>query len=346
MTTGNRTLRRRSALLPHALAAIAALLYAWMISRSSYMTTGLQFLSPLAVVLLVHLTWLAIRRELHPGFAHVVFRRTLTTMISTLVLVGVTATIAPMPAVATSDIGELFRGALVVLMCVTMVVVVAGTFAALLYVLYRLVRFLVAWLRTRSGGPPGSDNSRARELGTIAVALMLIGFASLEGVVDVYSFATRNKQSASYAVAAPPHSVWQAVSTATSPDFALPAVFAIIPRPVAIIVDEGSSLGSRRIVRFWGREGVGDLSLRVTERTDAVAVYRVIKDTSPIANWVRHNSISFRVEPAPGGVRLTVTADYDRLLSPAWFFQPLVAFAASLAVDVLARDTKARAERF
>ena len=85
--------------------------------------------------------------------------------------------------------------------------------------------------------------------------------------------------------------------------------------------------------------------MQVVERTDEFAVYRVIKDTSPIANWVKHNSISFRVNTTPSGARLTVTADYDLLLAPAWFFQPLVALAARLAVDVLARDTKARAER-
>ena len=145
MMTDSCTTTRRLVLLSHALAAVAALIYAWMISRSTYMTTGLQFISPLAVVLLVHLIWLAVRRELQPGFSAIVFHRTLTTMIGTLVLVAATAAIAPMPAVATSGIEQLFQGALVVLMCVTMVVVVAGAFAAVLYGLYRLVRFLVVW---------------------------------------------------------------------------------------------------------------------------------------------------------------------------------------------------------
>lgn len=336
---------RLSVYLSHALAAAAALSYAWMISRSPYVTSGLQFISPLALVLIVHLVLLVTGSKLQPGFANVVMYRTLVTMVGTFVLLVALVLVAPMPAVATSDSANIIQGALVVLMCITMVVFVAGIFAALMYALFRLVRFLVAWARTRSDTPPDSDNDRLREFGTIAIALTAIGLASLEGVKGAYSFATRNQQSVTYKVSAEPSSVWQAVSTATSPEFSLPAIFAMIPRPVEIVVDEGADFGSRRVVRFSGREGVGDLTLQVTKRTAELAVYRVMSDTSPIANWVKHNSISFRVEPGLTGSRITVAADYDRILAPAWFFQPVVALAARLAVDVLARDTKARAEK-
>jgi hypothetical protein len=48
--------------------------------------------------------------------------------------------------------------------------------------------------------------------------------------------------------------------------------------------------------------------------------------------------------PDGAGTLLTVTSDYDRLLSPAWFFRPYIGLASYLAVNVLARDTKQRAE--
>jgi hypothetical protein len=41
-----------------------------------------------------------------------------------------------------------------------------------------------------------------------------------------------------------------------------------------------------------------------------------------------------------------VASDYDRLLSPAWFFRPYIRVPAYLAVDVLARDAKERAEAY
>ena len=61
--------------------------------------------------------------------------------------------------------------------------------------------------------------------------------------------------------------------------------------------------------------------------------------------WMRQRTLTYRVEPEGSGSRLTVTSEYDRLLAPAWFFQPCMRLASFLAVDVLARDTKARAQQ-
>jgi hypothetical protein len=138
-------------------------------------------------------------------------------------------------------------------------------------------------------------------------------------------------------VAASPARVWQEVGRATSASFPLPTMLRTIPQPVAVPVGEGASLGARRIVRFKGREGEGDLVLRVVRRTERDAVFEAVSDTSPIAMCVRHRSLTFRVEPAGAESRLTVASDYDRLLSPVWFFRPYIRVAAYLAVDVLAR---------
>ena len=158
------------------------------------------------------------------------------------------------------------------------------------------------------------------------------------------TFATRDGASVTMVVAASPARVWQEVGKATSPSFPLPTMLRTIPQPVAVLVDEGASLGARRIVHFKGREGEGDLVLKVVRRTDTEAVFEAVSDASPIAMWVRQRSLTFRVEPAGAESRLTVASDYDRLLSPAWFFRPYIRVASYLAVDVLARDTKERAE--
>jgi hypothetical protein len=76
----NLTRRLQPALL-HLIAGGLALVYAWLVSGTHYVTSGVQFVSPLAVVLLVHLLWLALRRELKTGFAIVAFSRMLATAI-------------------------------------------------------------------------------------------------------------------------------------------------------------------------------------------------------------------------------------------------------------------------
>jgi hypothetical protein len=70
----------------------------------------------------------------------------------------------------------------------------------------------------------------------------------------------------------------------------------------------------------------------------------VVSDTSPYANWVSYQSLTYRTRTEQGLTILDVTLEYDRLLAPAWFFAPAIKGAAYLAMDVLARDVKSRAE--
>ncbi len=112
-----------------------------------------------------------------------------------------------------------------------------------------------------------------------------------------------------------------------------------------MLVDEGASLGARRVVRFKGRPGEGDLVLKVTQRSATEAVFEAVSDSSPIAVWIRHKALTYRVAPHPAGLQLTVSLAYERQLAPAWFFGPFMRQASTFAVDVLARDTKQRAEK-
>ena len=326
---------------PHVLVGVLSLAYAQFISGTPYVTTAVQFVSPLAVVMLAHLGWLALCRRLDAGYSTVVFRRSLITAIGIAAGTVLFAVVAPMPSAAASDIWDVFGAVLGVIGCLAVMTIVVGVPAAIIYFAARSV---AKWLDRWRSGPPGPGITRLYDLGAVMIALVAIGIASLEGVPGAYSLAALDRASTTHFVAASPARVWQQVGRATSPDFPLPVMLHSIPRPVAVIVDEGAALGARRVVRFRGREGEGDLVLQVVRRTDEEAAFQAMSDDSPIANWVRHRMLTFRVVPDGPGSRLTVSLDYDRLLAPRWFFGPYIRLAAYLAVNVLARDTRLRAE--
>ena len=318
-----------------------ALSYAWLVSGTRYVTTGLQFVAPLAIILIVHLAWLAAVWGLARGFSVTVLARTLATAIGIVGFTAFSAVYAPMPAAAAqSDAGQQI---LVVLSCLFVLALVIGVIALIIYAFIWFAKACYAALKGPPD-PPAKTDSRLFDAGAIMLSLLVIGTASLEGVATALTFQIEDRASSTVIVAASPSRVWQEVGKATSPAFPLPFMLITIPHPVAVLVDEGAAIGARRIVRFKGREGEGDLSFRVVRRTFQEAVFEVYADTTPVAKWVRHRAFTFQVEAAGTGSRLTVIDDYDRLLSPAWFFRPYVRVAAFLAMDVLARDTKARAE--
>ena len=329
----------RQLMLVHLFAGGLALQYAWLVSGTRFVTTGVQFVSPLVIVLLVHLAWLVVRREFATGYAVVAFERTLTTSVGMLACTVISAVYAPVPAVA--EPGGGVSTVLFMLACLAVLALVVAVPALILYGIVRLAKYIAGRSKGQSKGP---NDSRLLDGSLVVCGLLAISMASLEGITPALTFNSLDRASTSLDVAASPERVWQAVGTATSPSFALPTMLQSIPQPVAVIVDEGADLGARRIVRFKGREGQGDLVLQVVRRSDREAVFEAVSDGSPIAKWVRHRSLTFQVEANGKGSRLTVALEYERLLSPAWFFRPYVHAAAYLAADVLGRDTRQRAE--
>jgi hypothetical protein len=329
----------------HVTLGALALTYAWLLSGTSLVTTAAQFVSPLAIVLLGHVAWLGLRGQLAVGFAPLVFRRAFVTSLLVVVVTALGAIVAPMPADAA--VGEFLGAALGVIACVAMIAVVMAAATAIVggigYAIYWSARSLWTWWRGRNPSSRSGDTGLF-DAGAVVLALAAIVAMSLEGIVPALTANRVDGAGSSVLVATPPARVWAEVGKATSPSFPLPALLHTIPRPVAVIIDEGASLGARRVVRFKGREGEGDLVLQVTRRTDIEAVFTAQSDGSPIAMWVRHKALTFRVEAEGLGTRLTVSSDYDGLLSPAWFFRPYVRLAVYFAVDVLARDTRQRAE--
>jgi hypothetical protein len=327
----------RRAFGAHLLAGALALLYAWNMSGTHFVTTGLQFVAPAAVILVAHLAWLAAKRHLSPGFAHVAFSRTVVTAFSLSALSLVADIFAPMPAGA----GDGIEMVGMVIACLLVLALVVGVAALIIYVFSMACYYIYRAIR----GPKDPGGGKLHDFGSVALALAVIGCASLEGVVPALTFAGHGKASSSVVVAATAERVWQEIGQATSPEFPLPLALKSIPQPVAVLIDEGAGLGARRVVHFKGREGSGDLELKVVWRSESEAIFEAVSDSSPIAMWMRHKALTFRVDPHPAGQRLTVTLDYERQLAPAWFFDPFMRQAATFAVDVLARDTRDRAER-
>ena len=290
----------------HVLAGGLALVYAWQVSFTGYVTTAVQFVSPLAVVMAVHFAWLGASGGLKPGFANLVLGRTLLTATGIAASMIVAAAFAPVPAEATNGSGSIF-GDLMYLVCLLMIVAVMATAAGVIYFAFKILMAGGNWVSRRMGKPPGDDSNRTSDFASVALAFLVIGVASLEGLSGALSFATGDKASSSIAIDASPEKVWVAMGKATSPEFPLPAVLKIIPRPVAVLVDEGVALGARRVVHFTGREGAGDLELKVTSRDHFEVVFEAVSDSSPISYWVRQKALKYRVEAAGTGAVLTVS---------------------------------------
>jgi hypothetical protein len=323
----------------HLLAAGLALLYAWFISQSAYVTTGLQFVAPLVIIMVVHLSWLAVSRGLSVGFSNLVYWRSAQSSVGMALVILFASVVAPKPAQAAG--GDIIQTVLMVVFCVAIIAIVAGVIALVVYAFFKLILGAAKVLGGKNNQGP---DSRLFDVGTLAATGLFLGLCSMEGVPNSYAFPAANQSKASYFVQATPVHVWQTMDLATSPDFPLPNILGVFPQPVDVVTDEGTALGDMRVVEFQGREGTGYLTLRVVERTEARAVFKVVSDTSPYANWVAHQRLVYHVQPEADGARLTVILEYDRLLAPAWFFTPTTKGAAYLAMDVLARDVKMRAE--
>ena len=244
-SSGNLT----GSVVPHLVAGSLALLYAWLVSDTRFVTSGVQFVSPLAIVLIAHLSWIGAFEGFKPGFAVALFGRMLTTAFGIVALTVALAIYAPAPATAASG-WETISGILGVISCLAVLAVVVAFAAGVIYVVVGSIVFVAKWLWERFRRPPGPGASRLLDASAVGVAMLAIGAASLEGVDGAFTFATQDRASSSVVVAASPDRVWRQVGIATSPSFPLPVMLQSIPRPVAVIVDEGAALGARRVVRF------------------------------------------------------------------------------------------------
>lgn len=331
-------MERYAIALSHAIAAATTLSYAWLISQTSYVTTSLQFVAPFFILLMVHSCFLALSQRLTPGFAQTVFGRSAGTAFGMVIVFLLTSMFAPKPAVAADGAFEEF---LTSVFCLVVLLVVVALLALIVLAVFRFIRSL--W-RLINNDKDSGNQTRMFDFGSLGLATVMLGLLSLEGLPGYYSYQDENTVVATQIINSNADNVWKTMEQATSPDFPLPTILDVFPRPVAVVVDEGVALGANRQVEFRGREGTGFLSLRVVERRSDEVVFEVLSDTSPYANWIEFQTLRYRVTEVEGQTRLDVSLGFKRRLAPSWFFTPVMNGAAGFAMDVLARDVKTRAE--
>ena len=322
----------------HALAILLSMSYAWGISKTAYVQSSLQFVSPLLIIASVHLLWLLATRGRHPGYARTVIYRTLISSVALGLLVPAIMAVAPMPSAASSE-GINLYGFLVAIFCLAVLAMTLAAVALIVYLLARTLEFIAKAIMKRL-----SDKNRLNDVSVLATIFTLVTLASLEGTSGFYRFAGTGQATASVMIDAPPQRVWAVMQTATAAEFPLPGILQAFPQPVAVRVDEGTGFGAKRVVVFAGREGRGELHLEVVNQEGLRSVFRTVSDSTPMAQWIAINSISYEVLPDVRGSRLNVTLDYERLLAPWLIFSPMMTLAGKLSMGVLAEDTKARAE--
>jgi hypothetical protein len=122
-------------------------------------------------------------------------------------------------------------------------------------------------------------------------------------------------------------------------DEPLPAFFrqARFPAPVSAH-GSGLDVGAPRDVVFSSPMGPAVLALRVVERGSGRVVFAVEKDATPIAGWmILRRAVVTWSERAPATTLVRWELEFDRELSPAFYFAPLERYAARLAAGYLIR---------
>lgn len=332
---------RFSALLPHLIAGFGAVLFIWQISRTPYLTSGLQFVAPLMVIMALHLGWLLMRRAPRASLSSAVLRRSLGTALLLTLATLTLGLVAPISAQAVgSAAGEIIGTILGTVFCVFIIGVILAILAAIGYGFFWVIGRILELI-----WPNDPPNTKLFDMASLVVLFAALGALSLEGLPQSYHFTKAGEAYAEQRITAPPGAIHAALQTATTPEVPLPSILATLPKPVRVIEQGGTRLGATREVLFTGREGSGALSIEVTDQSDAHAVFTVVRDTTPIHGWITVKSIRYDViEQTDSAATLRVTMSFERQLAPAFAFTPLMRAAGYFAMDVLARDVKTRAE--
>ncbi len=95
------------------------------------------------------------------------------------------------------------------------------------------------------------------------------------------------------------------------------------PRPTAVD-GEASDVGDRVTVRF---DSGGRLELELVERRRRSLTWVVVDDTSPVAGWLTLHRVEVAWDDSddgpPDATDIQVALEFDRMLAPAFYFDPL-----------------------
>ena len=172
-----------------------------------------------------------------------------------------------------------------------------------------------------------------------AIVLVPVALLSLEGVFDATTLPVTNRVAATAHVAAGAPEVEAALASVPTFDERPPAFFrhARFPQPVGA---EGSGLdvGAVRRIMLSSPAGPARLDLRVIEHGPGRVVFTVDGDRTPIAGWMTlRRAVVTWAGAGPDRARVRWELEFDRKLSPAFYFAPLERYAARLAADYLIR---------
>ena len=327
-------LARMNWVSPHILSIAVAFFYGSQIAFSKYASTGMMFVTPLLIMLLCYWAMDAWSHGL--GFsAQRVLQQSAIGSFALLVVVLGLSQMLPGPSYAGSSDG--WARVVGPMICMLILAVVVAIIAAFFYVAFLILRAVFRMVFKKK-----PDDNRLNDFGVLAVAVIALCAMSLEGVSGGYSFAPNSTVSTTINIRAPSDRVWAAMDKASSPDLKLPWMLAMLPHPVAV-VDEGAAAGSKRIIKFFGREGVGEMVLLALARQGNQQEWKVISDTTPLRGWAQLRSVTYNVQSVGTETQLSVSANYDRALSPAWFFKPYMDRVVLSAVEILAIDKHDRA---
>lgn len=111
-----------------------------------------------------------------------------------------------------------------------------------------------------------------------------------------------------------------------------PLLFALpFPAPTEFL-GEGLGIGDTRTVIFGD---AGSIDLTIDERTDNSITWTFTENTTPLAEWmIIHRATATWTDTAEG-LAVTLTIDFDRALSPAFYFDPLQRWGVGEMAEVL-----------
>ena len=182
----------------------------------------------------------------------------------------------------------------------------------------------------------GTDEPPGRVYAMVLVPVVLL---SLEGVFDATTLPVRNGVAATAHVAAGVAEVEAALASVPTFEQPPPAFFrhARFPQPVSA---EGSGLdvGAIRRIMFSSPAGPAPLELRVSARGAGRVVFTIEGDGTPIAGWMTlRRAVVTWTDAGSDRTRVRWELEFDRKLSPAFYFAPLERYGARLAAGYLIR---------
>ncbi len=193
-------------------------------------------------------------------------------------------------------------------------------FIPIYVVLVSLVFLAVLAFESAKGG---WGKSRASLLPLLLLA------SSMEGVVPELNFPTHFQVSASRTVQMTPTQIRAQLLQPMDIGVARMPLLALFPMPYRV---ETGSLEEGAVHRAWFRyrrwvfinNHEGMVEIQITQSDDQTISARVVSDATYLSNYLNARSLSLAMDPVDASnTQVTMTFEYDRTLSPAWYFGPL-----------------------